>query len=56
MHRYDDDNTFFDHIIFSDETSFQLNGAINRHNCRYWSDENHWTSDLRTQYHYKLNV
>jgi len=62
MHRYNDDNTlitFFDYIIFSDETSFQLNRAINRHNCQYLltSDENpHWTSDLRIQYPYKLNV
>jgi len=30
MRRYDNDNIFFDHIIFPDETSFQLNGMINR--------------------------
>lgn len=34
----------FDLIIFSDEAHFHLNGSVNRHNCRYWSDANpHWT-------------
>ncbi|XP_026823780.1 uncharacterized protein LOC113561483 [Ooceraea biroi] len=57
MRRYDDNNNYFDHIIFFDEASFELNGAVNRHNCRYWSDENpHWMRDLRTQYPQKLNV
>jgi len=55
MHRFDD-NTFFDHIIFSDETSFQLNGTINRHNWWYWSENPYWMSDLHTQYLQKLNV
>jgi len=32
MRRYNDDNTFFNHIIFSDKASFQLNRVINRHN------------------------
>ncbi|EFN77660.1 hypothetical protein EAI_05452, partial [Harpegnathos saltator] len=42
---------------FSDEATFQINGAVNRHNCKYWSDENpHWMSDLRTQYLQKLHV
>jgi len=54
MRRYDNDNIFFDHIIFPDEASFQLNGMVNR---QFWSNENHhWISDLRTQYPQKLNV
>ena len=27
-------------IIFSDEAHFWLNGFVNVHNCRYWSDHN----------------
>ncbi|XP_024869057.1 uncharacterized protein LOC112452865, partial [Temnothorax curvispinosus] len=57
MRRCDNDNTFLDNIIFSDEASFELNGTVNRQNCRYWSDENpHWMRDLHTQYPQKLNV
>lgn len=34
-----------------------MNGAVNRHNCQYWSDENlHWMREIRTQYPQKLNV
>jgi len=55
--RYDRDPNWFNFIIFSDEATFELNGAVNRHNCRYWSDVNpHWMTDLRTQYPQKLNV
>ncbi|CAH1112552.1 unnamed protein product [Psylliodes chrysocephalus] len=27
-------------LIMSDEASFHVNGAVNRHNCRIWSEEN----------------
>lgn len=27
-------------ICFSDECTFQLRGFVNKHNCRYWADEN----------------
>jgi len=30
MRRYNDDNTFFNHIIFFGKASFQLNGMVNR--------------------------
>jgi hypothetical protein len=44
-------------ICFSDESTFFLNGALNRHNCRYWSDENpHEFREGNTQYPQKLNV
>lgn len=44
-------------IVFSDESTFQLNGEVNRHNCRYWSNENpHWLRENHTQYPQKLNV
>jgi hypothetical protein len=57
MRRFDGDNNFFNWIVFSDEATFELHGSVNRHNCRYWSDENpHWMRDSHTQYPQKLNV
>lgn len=44
-------------ICFSDECTFFLNGAVNKHNCRYWSDENpHLFREGHTQYPQKINV
>ena len=48
---------FLQNIVFSDEATFQLNGEVNRHNFRYWSDTNpHWIKESHTQYPQKLNV
>lgn len=48
---------FVSRILFSDEATFCLNGFVNRHNCRYWSDHNpHWMIEHRTQHPQKLNV
>ena len=45
------DETFPQQIIFSDEVTFHLNGHVNRHNCRYWSDNNpHWYTDVHSQH------
>lgn len=42
---------------FSDEATFQLDGTLNRHNCRYWAAENpHWMREDKSQYPQKLNV
>lgn len=44
-------------IVFSDEATFQLDGTLNRHNCRYWAAENpHWMREDKSQYPQKLNV
>lgn len=44
-------------ICFSDECTFYLNGAVNRHNCRYWNDSNpHLFREVHTQYPQKINV
>ena len=52
-----DTPNFHFRIIFSDEATFTLHGEINRHNCRYWSDNNpHWMLAIKTQWPRKLNV
>lgn len=34
------DHDFFKKIIFSDEAHFWLNGFVNKHNCRFWCENN----------------
>lgn len=44
-------------ICFSDESCFFLNGLVNRHNCRFWSDVNpHVFQEEHTQRPQKINV
>lgn len=51
------DPGYLQHVCFSDEASFFLHGAVNRHNCRYWSEVNpHWMEEAHTQHPQKLNV
>lgn len=57
MEKWERNQNFFNNIIFSDESTFMLNGTVNRHNCRYWADENpHWMRESHTQYPEKVNV
>ncbi|XP_018369530.1 PREDICTED: uncharacterized protein LOC108765352 [Trachymyrmex cornetzi] len=57
MRRCDENESFPFWICFSDEATLQLNGEVNRHNMRYWSDENpHWMRDIHTQHPLKINV
>ncbi|XP_067215010.1 uncharacterized protein [Linepithema humile] len=57
MDRIHQDPNFLHLIAFTDESTFQLNGEINRHNFRYWSDKNpHWLLEAHTQTPQKLNV
>lgn len=43
--------------MFSDVTTIQLNGNVNRQNFRYWADSNpHWIDESHSQYPQKLNV
>jgi len=40
----EDNPTFLDEIVWTDEATFKLSGHVNRHNCVYWSDTNpHFT-------------
>lgn len=44
-------------ICFSDESTFFLNGLVNKQNCRYWNNENpHVFREGHTQFPQKLNV
>lgn len=50
-------NVFKNKILFSDKSTFRLNGQVNRHKCRFWSRTNfHWMEELHTQYPQKINV
>lgn len=57
MQKVDAVPDFTSKIVFSDEATFMLNGTVNRHNCRYWSDTNpRWMREHRTQRPLKVNV
>lgn len=57
MNMIDDDPLLLGNIVFSDEATFELTGNVNRHNFRYWSDNNpHWMREKKTQNPQKLNV
>lgn len=57
MERISRNPQFLRNIVFSDEATFMLNGNVNRHNFRYWSDVNpNWMHEQHTQYPLKLNV
>ena len=40
MRKRDDRKDFQDSIVWSDEVTNKLSGAINRHNCVHWTNEN----------------
>lgn len=51
------DADFLGKVCFSDESTFHISGYVNRHNCRYWSQENpHVFREEHTQYPQKRNV
>jgi len=57
MEKCNVDPNFVYNIIFSDEATFMLNGTVNRHNCRYWSQINpRWMEEVKTQKPQKVNV
>ncbi|KAJ8915699.1 hypothetical protein NQ315_000633 [Exocentrus adspersus] len=44
-------------VLFPNEATFTLHGHVNRHNCRYWADENpQWMRECYTQRSQKTNV
>lgn len=51
------DPEFLKNICFSDESTFHLTGYVNRHNCRYWCEQNpHEHREAHTQRPKKSNV
>ena len=49
--------SFIFNVCFSDECTFFLNGFVNKHNCRYWDNENpHLFREEHTQFPQKINV
>lgn len=51
------DPNFLKNVCFSDESTFHLNGYVNRHNCRYWCETNpHEFREAHTQRPKKRNV
>jgi transposase len=40
LQRIQEDSEHLQNLLFSDEAHFHLHGEVNRHNCRYWTDEN----------------
>jgi len=54
MLNIDRNSLFVVNIVFS---TFELTGNVNRHNCRFWSDENpNWMYKTHTQNLEKVNV
>lgn len=54
--KINEDPSFLARIVFSDESTFRLDGVVNRHNCRIWGKEP--PNDFITQTHSspKINV
>ena len=40
IHYLDNDEEFLNHLVFTDEAHFHLSGEVNRHNLRYYAEEN----------------
>lgn len=54
---FDRNDVNIENILFSDESTFMLNGEVNRQNCRYWADQNpQWMREGHTQRPEKVNV
>lgn len=50
LQEHHQDTDFLSSIMFSDEANFYVKGEVNRHNLRYWCDENpHWFDDMKQQ-------
>lgn len=53
----DNNRDFLLNVVFSDEATFFVDGKVNSHNCRYWSDENPYAMrENHTQNPQKINV
>jgi hypothetical protein len=52
-----ENDNFFDYVLWSDEATFKSDGNVNLHNLHYWSVENpHWMRVVDHQVRWALNV
>lgn len=54
--KLNENNAFFNKIIFSDEAHFQLGGYVNKQNCRIWGSQNPQTVLEKPLYPKKVTV
>lgn len=55
--KYRTDPSFFMHVLFTDEATFNNRGELNRHNCHYWSNNNpQWQRSVEHQHQWSINV
>jgi hypothetical protein len=40
MQQWNEEDDFFNRLIFGDESTFHLSGKVNKHNVRMWGTEN----------------
>ena len=51
-----EDKDMQNNLFFSDEATFYLNGLVNKHNVRYWSESNPHVTNETVMHSPKLNV
>lgn len=56
LNKIDENQSFLDDIIFSDEATFHINGSVNRHNSRIYGSENPHTIFEKIRDSPKVNV
>lgn len=55
--RIREDPDYFKYVMFSDESTFQNTGELNRHNCHFWGENNpHWYRQVDHQHRWKVTV
>ena len=54
MQQWNEEDDFFNQLIFGDESTFQLSGKINKHSVRIWGTENPRNCCIRCGIHKKL--
>lgn len=56
LRKRQEDDSFAQNIIFSDEAHFLLNGFVNKQNCRIWGSENPRVINEREMYAQRVTV
>lgn len=55
--KYNDDQNFFNYVLFSDEASFSSTGHVNRHNFHFYANENpNFIRRIDRQHRFSINV